>query len=78
MRTKRLEAMTIRELMAEYNSHGPRRPLKTWKGKKYDLFLTVLTAEKQKWYSEGVTLISRGCDAPMPGRRIGNVEVEKV
>ena len=51
MRTKRLEAMTIRELVAEYNSHGPRRPLKTWKGKKYDLLLRVRIAEKQKWIS---------------------------
>jgi hypothetical protein len=49
MRVKRLEAMTIRELVAEYNGYGPRRPLKTWKGKRYDLFLRVLTAEKQSW-----------------------------
>src|SRR5687768_2888142 len=52
MRTKRLEAMTIRQLVAEYNSHGPVRPLKTWKGKKYDLFLKVRAAEKQKWIAE--------------------------
>lgn len=48
MRAKRLEAMTIRELVAEYNSHGPLRLLKTWKGKKYDLMLRVRIAEKQR------------------------------
>jgi hypothetical protein len=52
MTTKRLEAMTIRELVVEYNGCGPRRPLKTWKGKRYDLFLKVLTAKKQ---SRGLT-----------------------
>lgn len=56
MRTKRLEAMTIRELVAEYNSHGPVRPLKTWKGKKYDLFLRVRIAEKQSGAHDGTYL----------------------
>jgi hypothetical protein len=58
------ERMTIRELVDAYNSYGPVKPLKTWKGKKYDLFLMALTAMKQQWH-EGSSRLVGTADVPV-------------
>jgi hypothetical protein len=66
-----LERMTIRELVDAYNSYGPVRPLKTWKGKKYDLFLMALTAMKQQWHpgsSSAVGTADVPAEPPNEGR----------
>jgi hypothetical protein len=44
---ERLETMTIRQLVDLYNSYGPVRRLRTWKGRKADLIVKVRVAAKQ-------------------------------
>lgn len=44
---QKIEELTVHQLLALYNSYGPTRRLRTWKGRKADLIIKVRIAAKQ-------------------------------
>jgi len=63
---KRLDDLTVRQLVELYNSYGPARRLRSWKRRKSELVARVRVAAKQSTpygIVEGVS-ISVGANSP--------------